>query len=93
MSAFVLEDGIVYHTYSTYARGLDGLWGMYQWLDRAPKGATRRASGGAATTNTSGFLKTPARVATRRRPTRLPRTNRRTCQGRASTVALADGQA
>jgi predicted dithiol-disulfide oxidoreductase (DUF899 family) len=38
MSAFVLEDGIVYHTYSTYARGLDGLWGMYQWLDRAPKG-------------------------------------------------------
>jgi predicted dithiol-disulfide oxidoreductase (DUF899 family) len=38
MSAFVLEDGIVYHTYSTYARGLDSLWGMYQWLDRAPKG-------------------------------------------------------
>ena len=38
MSAFVLEDGIAYHTYSAYARGLDGLWGMYQWLDRAPKG-------------------------------------------------------
>jgi predicted dithiol-disulfide oxidoreductase (DUF899 family) len=38
VSAFVLEDGIVYHTYSSYARGLDGLWGMYQWLDRAPKG-------------------------------------------------------
>ena len=38
MSAFVLEDGVIYHTYSTYARGLDGLWGMYQWLDRAPKG-------------------------------------------------------
>ena len=38
MSAFVLDDGIVYHTYSTFARGLDGLWGMYQWLDRAPKG-------------------------------------------------------
>jgi predicted dithiol-disulfide oxidoreductase (DUF899 family) len=38
MSAFVLEDGLVYHTYSTYARGLDGLWGMYQWLDRAPMG-------------------------------------------------------
>ena len=37
-SAFVLEDGVVYHTYSTYARGLDGLWGMYQWLDRAPRG-------------------------------------------------------
>src|SRR5438309_13448 len=28
MSAFVLEDGQVYHTYSAYARGLDGLWGM-----------------------------------------------------------------
>jgi predicted dithiol-disulfide oxidoreductase (DUF899 family) len=38
MSAFALRDGAVYHTYSTYARGLDGLWGMYQWLDRAPKG-------------------------------------------------------
>jgi predicted dithiol-disulfide oxidoreductase (DUF899 family) len=38
MSAFTLEDGIVYHTYSTYSRGLDGLWAMYQWLDRAPKG-------------------------------------------------------
>ncbi|WP_104204571.1 DUF899 domain-containing protein [Billgrantia saliphila] len=38
MSAFVLADDIIYHTYSTYARGLDGLWGMYQWLDRAPRG-------------------------------------------------------
>jgi predicted dithiol-disulfide oxidoreductase (DUF899 family) len=38
MSAFVLEDGVIYHAYSTYARGLDGLWGMYQWLDRAPMG-------------------------------------------------------
>lgn len=38
MSAFVLEEGIVYHSYSTYARGLDGLWGAYQWLDRAPRG-------------------------------------------------------
>lgn len=38
MSAFALEDGVIYHTYSTYARGLDGLWGIYQWLDRAPKG-------------------------------------------------------
>ena len=38
MSAFVLEDGVVYHTYSTYARGVDALWGMWQWLDRAPKG-------------------------------------------------------
>jgi predicted dithiol-disulfide oxidoreductase (DUF899 family) len=38
LSAFVLEDGIVYHTYSAYARGVDGVWGMYQWLDRAPRG-------------------------------------------------------
>jgi len=38
VSAFILEDGVVYHTYSAYARGIDGLWGMYQWLDRAPKG-------------------------------------------------------
>ena len=42
MSAFALEDGVVYHTYSAYARGLDGLWGMYQWLDRAPQGRNER---------------------------------------------------
>lgn len=38
MSAFVLENGDIYHCYSTYSRGLDGLWGAYQWLDRAPRG-------------------------------------------------------
>jgi predicted dithiol-disulfide oxidoreductase (DUF899 family) len=38
MSAFILDDGVVYHTYSTYARGVDALWGMWQWLDRAPNG-------------------------------------------------------
>lgn len=38
VSAFALQDGAVYHTYSAYARGLDGLWNMYQWLDRAPLG-------------------------------------------------------
>ena len=38
MSAFALSDGVVHHTYSAYARGLDGLWGAYQWLDRAPLG-------------------------------------------------------
>ncbi|HEV2572988.1 MAG TPA: DUF899 domain-containing protein [Beijerinckiaceae bacterium] len=38
LSAFVREDGVVYHTYSAYARGVDGVWGMYSWLDRAPKG-------------------------------------------------------
>ena len=38
MSAFALEDGVAYHTYSAYGRGIDGLWAMYQWLDRAPLG-------------------------------------------------------
>jgi predicted dithiol-disulfide oxidoreductase (DUF899 family) len=38
LSAFALEDGVVYHTYSAYSRGVDALWGMYQWLDRAPRG-------------------------------------------------------
>jgi len=38
MSAFALEDGVVFHTYSTYARGVDPFFGVYHWLDRAPKG-------------------------------------------------------
>ena len=38
VSSFALDGGVVYHSYSAYARGVDGLWGMYQWLDRAPKG-------------------------------------------------------
>jgi predicted dithiol-disulfide oxidoreductase (DUF899 family) len=42
VSAFALRDGVVYHTYSTFARGLDGLWNMYQWLDRAPLGRNER---------------------------------------------------
>ncbi len=45
MSAFALEEGVVYHTYSAYARGVDGLWGMYQWLDRAPLGRNETGSG------------------------------------------------
>lgn len=44
MSAFVRQDAAVYHTYSTYARGLDGLWGAYQWLDRAPKGRNEQGA-------------------------------------------------
>ncbi len=44
MSAFVRENGVIYHAYSAYARGLDGIWGIYPWLDRAPKG--RNESGG-----------------------------------------------
>jgi len=42
VSAFALRDGDVYHTYSSFARGVDGLWGMYQWLDRAPLGRNER---------------------------------------------------
>jgi predicted dithiol-disulfide oxidoreductase (DUF899 family) len=38
MSAFAIENGVVYHTYSAFARGLDALWSVYQWLDRAPLG-------------------------------------------------------
>jgi predicted dithiol-disulfide oxidoreductase (DUF899 family) len=38
MSAFTMDDGVVYHTYSAYARGVDVLWNMFQWLDRAPLG-------------------------------------------------------
>jgi predicted dithiol-disulfide oxidoreductase (DUF899 family) len=45
MSAFTLADGVVYHTYSAYSRGLDGLWGMYQWLDRAPFGRNEDENG------------------------------------------------
>jgi uncharacterized protein YndB with AHSA1/START domain len=56
VSAFALEDGLGYHAYSTDARGLDGLWGMYQWLDRAPQGL-QRACGGAATTNRQALSK------------------------------------
>jgi predicted dithiol-disulfide oxidoreductase (DUF899 family) len=42
VSAFALHDGVVYHTYSAFARGVDGLWGMYQWLDRAPLGRNEK---------------------------------------------------
>ncbi len=60
MSAFALEDGVVYHTYSAYARGLDALWGMYQWLDRAPRGRNETGQrrthrpGSVGTTSTKG---------------------------------------
>jgi predicted dithiol-disulfide oxidoreductase (DUF899 family) len=45
MSAFALEDGIVYHTYSTYERGVDAIWGLYPWLDRAPLGRNETGVG------------------------------------------------
>jgi predicted dithiol-disulfide oxidoreductase (DUF899 family) len=54
MSAFALQDGVVHHTYSAYARGLDSLWGMYQWLDRAPLGRNENMAAGAGDLR-SGF--------------------------------------
>jgi hypothetical protein len=53
MSAFALEDGVVHHTYSAYERGLDVLWGMYQWLDRAPLGRNEAGLWWRATTSTT----------------------------------------
>ena len=38
LSAFALEDGVVYHAYSTYDRGTDALNATWQLLDRTPKG-------------------------------------------------------
>jgi predicted dithiol-disulfide oxidoreductase (DUF899 family) len=57
MSAFALEDGIVYHTYSAYTRGLDSLWGMYQWLDRAPRGRNETMRRGLGNLRGSGWFR------------------------------------
>jgi predicted dithiol-disulfide oxidoreductase (DUF899 family) len=46
MSAFVLEDGVVYHTYSTYARGVEQLMGTLGYLDVAPLGRNEEEEGG-----------------------------------------------
>jgi predicted dithiol-disulfide oxidoreductase (DUF899 family) len=43
LSSFALEDGVVYHVYSTYARGTDVFNTFYQLLDRAPKGRDEEA--------------------------------------------------
>ena len=71
MSAFALTDGVVYHTYSAYARGLDGLWGAYQWLDRAPLGRNergeRRTAAARPLTRATTAALTPALVALLRR--------------------------
>jgi hypothetical protein len=75
MSTFALKDGVVYHTYSVYARGLDGLWGMSQWLDRAPRGRNEERGPddplnfSGVTTSTTGEL--AERKARRSRPDRL----------------------
>jgi predicted dithiol-disulfide oxidoreductase (DUF899 family) len=33
----VVDDRVVHHAYSTYARGVDALWGANRCVDRAPK--------------------------------------------------------
>jgi predicted dithiol-disulfide oxidoreductase (DUF899 family) len=45
LSAFVLEDGVVYHTYSTYDRGTDVLNATWQLLDRTSKGRGKDPEG------------------------------------------------
>jgi predicted dithiol-disulfide oxidoreductase (DUF899 family) len=46
LSAFALDDGVVYHTYTCYDRGTDGLNLTWQLLDRAPKGRDEGAGKG-----------------------------------------------
>jgi predicted dithiol-disulfide oxidoreductase (DUF899 family) len=48
LSAFALADGIVYHTYSTYARGVEQLMGTYRFLDLAPLGRNEAGDSAAA---------------------------------------------
>jgi predicted dithiol-disulfide oxidoreductase (DUF899 family) len=43
LSAFIKDNGAVFHTYSAYARGLDILVGAYNFLDLAPKGRNEDA--------------------------------------------------
>ena len=46
LSAFALSDGLVHHTYSTFARGLEIMLGFYPLLDRVPKGRDKGDSEG-----------------------------------------------
>jgi predicted dithiol-disulfide oxidoreductase (DUF899 family) len=57
MSAFALDGGVVYHTYSAYIRGLDSLWGMYQWLDRAPRGRNEEMVQGLGNLHGAGWYR------------------------------------
>jgi predicted dithiol-disulfide oxidoreductase (DUF899 family) len=56
--SFALEEGVVYHVYSTYDRGTDALNATWQLLDRAPKGPI----------DVSGMRPAPQRQASRRFP-------------------------
>lgn len=48
ISTFLKEDGRIYHTYSTYERGLDMLNVAYHYMDIAPKGRDEGGEGGGA---------------------------------------------
>ncbi len=48
ISVFLKEDGRIYHTYSTYARGLDMLNVAYHYMDLVPKGRDEGDDDGAA---------------------------------------------
>jgi predicted dithiol-disulfide oxidoreductase (DUF899 family) len=45
MSAFAVLDGVVHHTYSTYARGVEQFMGTYGYLDVAPLGRNEEGLG------------------------------------------------
>jgi predicted dithiol-disulfide oxidoreductase (DUF899 family) len=47
MSAFAIEDGVVYHTYSTYGRGVEQLMGTFRYLDLVPLGRNEEGAVGA----------------------------------------------
>ena len=85
MSAFVLQDGVVYHSYSSYSRGTDAIWGMYAWLDRAPKGRNESGMWLRAATNTASHEAPgrqpawPRRRSSRRWPRWPPGTAIRPC--------------
>ncbi len=53
MSTFALKDGVVYHAYSAYARGLDAVRAYTRGSAEPRSAATRPAPGGAATTSTT----------------------------------------
>jgi predicted dithiol-disulfide oxidoreductase (DUF899 family) len=84
-SAFVFENGVVYHTYSTYARGLDGLWGMYQWLDRAPEGRNESGVWWRRHDEYDSLPKRPSPAATQQRRACEPARNRPTKQSHRPT--------
>ena len=89
LSAFVLEDGVVYHTYSTYSRGVDGHLGHVSVArSRAARAATNRACGGGATTSirAEGVM-----TASRALPSSGSSASRRCCSSRSAARRPSPG--